>query len=127
MGPALDRGVDEGGPALGGRGALEPVARARGERVVPRAGLVERTQGDRDGRRLAPRTAAVGLERVAEAAVAVGVGGDGVADGLRRAVLEEPLEAAAVEHAGVAGEEVLGGGEVGGHGRDPITAPAGAS
>src|SRR3712207_7186196 len=58
-----------------------------------------------------PRSTLLPYTTLFRSAVGVLVGGDGVADRRRGAVVEEPLEAAAVEHAGVGGEEPLGRGE----------------
>ena len=54
------------------------------------------------------RGSPVRLERVAEAAVRIAVRGDGVAHGLRRTAFEKPLVAAAIDHAGVRGQELDG-------------------
>ena len=106
--PALDVVVDEDGAALGRRGGVELVAGAAGELLVPGVGLVEDPQRLLGGGGLGAGRAAVGLEPVAEAAVGVAVGGDGVAHGRGVAAAEEPLEAAAVEDAALGREEVLG-------------------
>src|SRR5204862_7913426 len=57
------------------------------------------------GGRLAARRAAVRFERMTEAAVVIAVGGHRVADRRGRAVLEQPLETAPVEHPGAGGDE----------------------
>ena len=118
--PALDVVVDEDGAALGGRGGLELVAGAAGELLVPGVGLVEDPQRLLGGGGLGAGRAAVGLEPVAEAAVGVAVGGDGVAHGRGVAAAEQPLEAAAVEDAALGREELLGEIEIG-HAHDPTS------
>jgi catechol 2,3-dioxygenase-like lactoylglutathione lyase family enzyme len=123
--PALDPVGHERGPARFRCGRGQPVARAHDERLVPGVCLVEHAQRERQRRRLARRRTAVGLERVAEAPVGVAVGGDGVADGCGRPAVEGALEAAAVEHAGVGGEEAGGGVEVGRHADIPARPRAG--
>ena len=65
---------------------------------------------DADG--LAGGRAHVGLDRVAEAAVVVAEGAQGVEDGLLRPAVEAVREAAALEDAGVGVEEAAGGVEV---------------
>ena len=105
--------VDEDGAALGGRGGLELVAGAAGELLVPGVGLVEDPQRLLGGGGLGAGRAAVGLEPVAEAAVGVAVGGDGVAHGRGVAAAEQALEAAAVEDAALGREELLGVIEIG--------------
>ena len=104
--PALDRRLHEGRAALVRRVRFEPPARARNQLLVPRVGLVEDLERHRDGGRLAARRPPVRLERVAEPAVGVAEGGDRVADRPGVAAGEEPLEAAAVEDAGVTGDEL---------------------
>jgi hypothetical protein len=111
--PAADAGQYERGPAPLGRGALQPVAGACDQLLVPGVGLVERTQRELDGGGLAGRRAAVGLERVPEPAVVVAVRGDRVADGTTLAVREEALEPTAVEHTGARCEEALRCREIG--------------
>ena len=76
--------------------------------LVPCVGLVEDPQRLLDRGGLAVGRAAVRLERLAEAAVGVAVGGDGGADGLGVAAEAEPLEAAQVEDAGAGREEMVG-------------------
>jgi hypothetical protein len=70
---------------------------------------VQDLERHRDRRRLAGRRSPVRLERVAESAVGVAESGDRVADRPCVAALKESLEAAAVEDAGVAGDEPGGG------------------
>src|SRR6185437_8814506 len=90
----------------------EPVAGAPGQVLVPGVRLVEDLQGHRGGRGLAAWRPAVRLERVAEPAVLVAVGGHRVPHGAGRAVLEQPLEAPPVEHPGTSGHEGGGRGEI---------------
>ena len=71
------------------------------------AGLQQYPQREVDGQRLAAGAAAVGLQRVAEPAVGVAVGGNGVADRAGVAAAEQALESAPLEHAGAGGEELL--------------------
>jgi hypothetical protein len=66
---------------------------------------VQRLQRHGDGDRLTSGRAAVGLERVAEPAVRVAIGGDGVANGRRLAAAEEALESPPLENSAVSGEE----------------------
>ena len=103
--PAHHGRLDEGRAALGGRHRREPVAGAPDQVLVPRVGFVHDAQRHRYGGRLAARRAAVRFERVTEAAVVIAVGGHRVADRRGRAVLEQPLKAAPVEHPGVSGDE----------------------
>jgi len=91
----------------------EPGARAVGQGGIPGAGVQQRPQREIDGQRLAARAAAVGLQRVTEAAVGVAVGGDGVADRPGVTVAERALELPPLEHAGVGGQELLGSLHVG--------------
>jgi hypothetical protein len=70
---------------------------------------VEDLERHRDRGRLAGRRSPVRLQRVAESAVGVAESGDRVPDRPRFTALKEPLEAAAVEDAGVAGDEPGGG------------------
>jgi hypothetical protein len=85
----------------------EPGARAVGQGGVPCAGLQQGPQREIDGQRLAAGAAAIGLQRVTEAAVGVAVGGDGVADGSGVTAAERALELPPLEHASVGGEELL--------------------
>ena len=102
--------LHEGRAALGGRHRREPVAGAPDQVLVPGVRLVQDAQRHLGGGRLAAGRAAVRLERVAEPAVVIAVGGHRVPHRRGRPVLEQPLEAAPVKHPGVGGDE--GGGRV---------------
>ena len=108
--PAGQGRLDEGRAALGGRHRREPVAGAPDQVLVPGVRLVQDAQGHLRGGGLAAGRPAVRLERVAEPAVVVAVGGHRVPYRRGRPVLEQPLEPAPVEHPGVGGDE--GGGRV---------------
>src|SRR5262249_29642737 len=84
-------------------------ARALGQPAVPGVALVQDAQGERDGQRLAARAAGVRLQRVAEPAVGVAVGGDRVPDRARATAGEQPLEPAAADHPRARGQELRRG------------------
>ena len=67
--------LDEGRAALGGRDRREPVAGTPDQVLVPGVRLVQDAQGHLGGRGLVSRRAAIRLERVADPAVVVAVGG----------------------------------------------------
>ena len=128
MRPARDRWVDEHRPArrLGVRG--QPPAGALGQPVVPRVCLVQCTQSELDGYRLAAGAASVRLQGVPEPAVGVAVGGDGVPDWKRPAASEYAFEMPPFEHARVGGQVLLSSVDVRfGHEVQHSTAPAAPS
>jgi len=94
--PAGQARLDEGRAALSGRYRREPVAGALDQVLVPCVRLVQDAQRHLRGGGLAAGRAAVRLERVAEPAIVVAVGGHRVPHRCGRAVLEQPLEQAPV-------------------------------
>jgi hypothetical protein len=92
---ALER---ERQPAVRERRRVEPVAQRRRERARRRRDLGEELEGVQRAGGLAGGAAEVGLERPAEAAVGVPVGGERGQHPLPVAVSEEEIEPAAVDH-----------------------------
>ena len=90
----------QGHSALVGGHGLQVVGHLAGQVLADAAGLLEDLQRHVDVRRLARRPTAVGLERVAEAAVGRAVAEHGGAHRLRRRALEQVLEAPLLQHPG---------------------------
>ena len=101
-----DRRLNERRAALGRGDGRQPVDGVAYQPLVPRAGQVHDPQAHLHGGRLAGGRPAVRLERVAEPAVRVPVGGDRVPHRLGRAAPEQPLEYPAVEQPCPRGKEI---------------------
>jgi hypothetical protein len=91
---------------------LEPFEGSANQAVVPGVRLVQGFQGELDGQRLAARAPAVRLERVAEPAVRVAVGGDRVTHVPGPPAAQQPLEPALVQNPAGGRQELPGRGNV---------------
>ncbi len=107
-------GHDEGHAAVGTGDRRDPGGRVGDDGSVERPDLGEDVQRVERGSRLAVGIAHVGLEGVAEAAVGVAVGAEGVQHGPDRRPVQVHREPMALEQAGVREDEPLGGGDVDG-------------
>jgi len=106
--PAVNGGIDEHGTALGRGMRGQPVARRHGQRAVPGVGIVQHMQPELDGQWLAARAPPVRLQRLAEPAVGIAVGGHRRLDRFRPAAAENPLEPAPFQHPCVRSQELRG-------------------
>ena len=105
----------EGQPAVRQRHRRQPVAQLDRPGGDHGRDVGEHLEGMQRATRLAGPRPEIRLEAPAVAAVRIAVAVDGRQDGFDVAVAEEQVEAAPVQHAGGAGEEVGRGGQVDGH------------